>query len=39
MKLKRRGVLARYGEEVDRMYAGGGTEVTLDSLVGSSSRP
>src|SRR3954470_21561323 len=27
MKLKRRGVLALYGEQVDAMYAGGGVEV------------
>jgi long-chain acyl-CoA synthetase len=27
MKLKRRGVLAAYAEEIERMYAGGGTEV------------
>jgi long-chain acyl-CoA synthetase len=27
MKLKRRGVLARYGEIIEAMYAGGGTEV------------
>jgi long-chain acyl-CoA synthetase len=28
MKLKRRGILARYGEQVDAMYAGGGTEIS-----------
>jgi hypothetical protein len=28
MKLKRRGVLARYGNVVDAMYAGGGVEVS-----------
>jgi long-chain acyl-CoA synthetase len=28
MKLKRRGVLARYGEQVESLYAGGGVEIT-----------
>jgi long-chain acyl-CoA synthetase len=28
MKLKRRGVLARYGEQIEAMYAGGGVEIT-----------
>jgi long-chain acyl-CoA synthetase len=28
MKLKRRGVLARYGEVVESLYAGGGTEIS-----------
>jgi long-chain acyl-CoA synthetase len=28
MKLKRRGVLARYGHHVDAMYAGGGVEIS-----------
>jgi long-chain acyl-CoA synthetase len=28
MKLKRRGVLARYADEIEAMYAGGGVEVT-----------
>ena len=27
MKLKRRGVLARYGEQIEAMYAGGGIEI------------
>jgi long-chain acyl-CoA synthetase len=27
MKLKRRGVLARYGDQIEAMYAGGGTEI------------
>jgi hypothetical protein len=27
MKLKRRGVLARYAEQIEAMYAGGGVEV------------
>jgi long-chain acyl-CoA synthetase len=27
MKLKRRGIVARYGEQIDAMYAGGGTEI------------
>ncbi len=29
MKLKRRGVLARYGDVVEAMYAGGGHEITV----------
>jgi long-chain acyl-CoA synthetase len=28
MKLKRRGIVARYGEQIDAMYAGGGTEIS-----------
>ncbi|MBV9484712.1 MAG: AMP-binding protein, partial [Frankiaceae bacterium] len=28
MKLKRRGILARYGEQIEAMYAGGGTEIS-----------
>jgi long-chain acyl-CoA synthetase len=30
MKLKRRGVLARYGDEIEAMYAGGGVEITAE---------
>jgi long-chain acyl-CoA synthetase len=35
MKLKRRGVLARYADEIEVMYAGGGTEVGPAPPVGS----
>jgi hypothetical protein len=27
MKLKRRGVMSRYGDQVEAMYGGGGTEI------------
>jgi long-chain acyl-CoA synthetase len=32
MKLKRRGILARYGEAIEGMYAGGGVEVALPKV-------
>ena len=31
MKLKRRGVLQRYGDLVESLYAGGGTEISAAS--------
>ena len=31
MKLKRRGVLARYGSQIEAMYEGGGTEISARS--------
>jgi long-chain acyl-CoA synthetase len=35
MKLKRRGVLARYGEQIEAMYAGGGIEVQAAASSGA----
>jgi long-chain acyl-CoA synthetase len=32
MKLKRRGILARYGDQIEAMYAGGGVEVGLPKV-------
>jgi long-chain acyl-CoA synthetase len=40
MKLKRRGVLARYGAQVEAMYAGGGIEITAEpSAAGARYHP
>jgi len=36
MKLKRRGVLARYGELVESLYAGGGVEISTDFALRSA---
>jgi long-chain acyl-CoA synthetase len=36
MKLKRRGIVARYGEQIEAMYAGGGTEVDTAAEVVAS---
>jgi long-chain acyl-CoA synthetase len=41
MKLKRRGVLARYGEQIEAMYAGVGTEIgpAIDPIGTSEAQP